>query len=194
MAGYSIIAPGVSVENFGAGKGQSRLQRFTSGLYANLAKSDGLDKMLSEQRTRQATQPYKDRATIAKARADSIADENKTLVAMQRQMGVVCNAFPNSAQCLAWDARVKGQAVKLETMRQQGAAEERAGNGTGQDRTGPSRSASPVSAVMPDGYGTEAEPTQSYYDTTPDGLPYVDDGGVLLDAAPSTSYYDDQGF
>lgn len=117
MTGYSIIAPGVSVENFGAGKGQSRLQRFTSGLYANLNKSDDLDKRMMDQRSRKATQPYADRAAIAKSRAESLAHENKTLIAMTEMMGNICRNNPGSAQCLAWKDRVNGVANKVEQMK-----------------------------------------------------------------------------
>ena len=117
MAGYSIIAPGVSVDNFGAGKGQSRLQRFTSGLYANLNTADTLDKRMMDQRSRQATQPYKDRAEIARARAESLANENKTLIAMTEMMTNVCRNNPGSAQCLAWKNRVNGVQQKIEAMK-----------------------------------------------------------------------------
>jgi hypothetical protein len=104
---YSIIAPGVSVENFGAGQGQSRLQRFTSGLYKNLEKSDGLDKLLMDGRARRAVQPYQDQAKIAKARQDTKESENKTIMAMIAQRTAVCTAAPGSEACLAWDAKVR---------------------------------------------------------------------------------------
>lgn len=104
---YSIIAPGVSPENFGAGTNDSFVSRLTNGLYSNFKKADEFSTMMQNQNSRLRRRPSDDAAAIAADREASITDYNDMREQEVRRAVATCNMNgDNSLQCIAWKEKL----------------------------------------------------------------------------------------
>lgn len=104
---YSIIAPGVSPENFGAGANDSFVNRLTNNLYTNFKKADEFSTMMQNQNSRLRRRPSADEAAVMGSREATATDYNDMQEQMAERAVNTCNINgDNSAQCQAWKAKL----------------------------------------------------------------------------------------